>query len=175
MILSFLKKNYKRIFIIMFVIILLVFIVFKLLSAYSYSYNNWLAEREFNKMCKYIKDSEIDRIDLYVYLNSIDGINSAPIDINQINNINRLSESLTYSGLSAPETSPPCDGHDFIGFEIDFHDGPTISFGTTNSIDFHVINNHNPEKTFYVRSSVLTEFICSDTFSQLKNDWDSLL
>ena len=94
MILSFLKKNYKRIFIIMFVIILLVFIVFKLLSAYSYSYNNWLAEREFNKMCKYIKDAEIDRIDLYVYLNSIDGINSAPIDINQINNINRLFSTL---------------------------------------------------------------------------------
>lgn len=80
--LSFLKNNRKLIFILIFSIIILTFIAFKLLSIYSYSYNNWLAEKEFNKMCNFIKTTEIDYIQLTI------NDNCAEINIEQINNIN---------------------------------------------------------------------------------------
>ncbi len=162
--LSFLKNNRKLIFILIFSIIILIFIAFKLLSTYSYSYNNWLAEKEFNKMCNFIKTTEIDYIQLTI------NDNCAEINIEQINNINELSKSLTYSKLS-PENSTSIDKKQFIGFQLYFSNNASIDFGTINSTDFKVTYN---QKTFYVKSPVLTEFIGSDTFTQLQKDWNSL-
>lgn len=162
--LSFLKSNRKLIFILIFSIIILTFIAFKLLSTYSYSYNNWLAEKEFNKMCNFIKTTEIDYIQLII------NDNCAEISTEQINNINELSKSLTYSKL-APENSTSIDKKQFIGFQLYFSNNTSIDFGTINSTDFKVTYN---QKTIYVKSQVLTEFIGSDTFRQLQNDWNSL-
>lgn len=163
MILSFFKKNHKRIIILIFLIVILIFIAFKFLSTYSVSYNNWLAKKEFNKMCNMIETTEIDDIELYI------GNNCGKIDIHQINNIDKLSDSLIYSGI-APEESISTDKNLFIGFEINFSNNRFISLGTTNSTDFKV---HYGNKNFYVNSQILTEFIGSDIFNQIKNDWNS--
>ena len=160
----FLINNRKLIFILILSIIVLIFIVFKLLSIYSYSYNNWLAEKEFNKMCDFIKSTEIDNIQLTI------NDNCAKINIDQINNINELSKSLTYSKLFR-ENSTSFKENQFIGFQMHFSNNTDIDFGTNDSICFKVTYN---QKTFYIKSSVLTEFIESDTFRQIQNDWNLL-
>ena len=115
-------------------------------------------------MCNFIKTTEIDYIQLTI------NDNCAEINIEQINNINELSKSLTYSKLS-PENSTSIDKKQFIGFQLYFSNNASIDFGTINSTDFKVTYN---QKTFYVKSPVLTEFIGSDTFTQLQKDWNSL-
>lgn len=139
------------------------YITFRLLSAHSISYNNWLTKKEFKKMCNYIENAKIDYINLV-----INGCVGA-IDTDSINNIGDLADDLTYS-KSAPKTSYSTDKNKFIGFEIHFFNKGSIAFGTENSTDLKVSYN---QKSFIVKSKILTDFINSDEFKQIQANRNS--
>ncbi len=167
----FLKRTLKRIFTLLLLIIILIFIAFKLLSAYSPAYNDLLAKKEFIKMCRFIESAETCYINLFA--NDYSGhVFSGNIDINQIKNIDKLSQSLTYSRLIPKNESTSTEDIEYyIRFQIHFN-YYFFDFSTYNSIDFQV---HCYSKYIDVKSQVLTDFIRSDTFQQIQKDWNLLL
>lgn len=152
------KKNLKLIGVVIVSLAVVVLIAFWLLSTYSASYNNWLAEKEFGKMCKYLETAKIDRIVLNVSGKLFS-------DYDQINNLDKLSESLTYSGL-APEVLKDPQTDKFIGLDIHFSDNTFIHFGTYDPPVFNVAYG---DKFFSVESAVLTDFINSEAFKRAKS------